>query len=237
MSNESERSAVVEAGQAETATSAEVHTFMFADLAGFTALTEAHGDNHAADLALDFATNVNGWLESVGGGDLKLIGDAVMVRTSDATAALELALMIVDNLPNSGDYPAVRIGLNTGAAAARNGDWFGAAVNLAARVAAHAAAGEVLATTTTVEAAGGGAWTWEQLGPHEFRNVREAVDVFRAGRSDARPAAALATDPVCRMRIDPTRAAASRRHGGAEYVFCSLACADAFAKNPSAYIS
>lgn len=203
--------------------SAEVHTFVFADLAGFTALTEAHGDDKAADIAMEFAAKVRSWLESVGGGDLKLIGDAVMVRCSNAAAALELALMIVERLPSLGDYPAVRIGLNSGAAAERGGDWFGATVNLAARVAAHAAGGEILATEATRDAARESQDViWEQLGEHRFRNVRDPVHILRASRPDA-ASDVLVTDPVCRMRLDPNRAAGRLRHEDHEYAFCSLA--------------
>lgn len=216
--------------------SAGIHTFVFADLAGFTALTEAHGDEEAADLALDFAAKVQGWLDSVGGGDLKLIGDAAMVRCADAASALELSLTIVEELPGLGDYPAVRIGLNTGPAASRDGDWFGATVNLAARVASHAAGGEILATEATHGAVGESPdVTWERLGEHLFRNVREPVHIWRASRPDASPDV-LVTDPVCRMRIDPSRAAGFLRHEGTEFSFCSLACASAFADDPLAYV-
>ena len=212
------------------------HTFVFADLAGFTALTEAHGDQEAADLALDFAAKVREWLESVGGGDLKLVGDAAMVRCSSARAAVELALLIVERLHRLGDYPAVRIGLNTGPAAARDGDWFGSTVNVAARVAAHAEASEVLVTEATRRSAGDDVdVTWEPQGEHQFRNVREPVHIFRATRPNAE-ADNLVTDPVCRMRIDPHEAAGTLRHEESTYSFCSLTCASAFASSPTDYI-
>ena len=217
----------------------EDHTFMFADIAGFTALTEAHGDDEAADLALEFAAKVRDWLTTVGGGDLKLIGDATMVRTTEAAAALELALLIVEGLEDLGnyaDYPAARIGMTTGPAASRDGDWFGATVNLAARVAAHASGGEILATEATRRAVGDeGAVEWEQLGERTFRNVRDPVHIFRASRPGATPAV-FVIDPACRMRLDPNRAAAMLRHHNTEYSFCSLACANAFVDNPRAYL-
>jgi class 3 adenylate cyclase len=51
-------------------------------------------------------------------------------------------------------FPLVRVGMHTGPAVGRDGDWFGATVNLAARVSAAAAGGEALLTATTRTAAG-----------------------------------------------------------------------------------
>lgn len=60
-----------------------MQTFLFADLAGFTALTEAHGDEHAADLAAEFCHTVRELLPERGE-LVKMIGDAAMVRSDDA---------------------------------------------------------------------------------------------------------------------------------------------------------
>lgn len=57
-----------------------LHTFLFADLAGFTALTEAHGDDIAADLVGDFAARVRTWLPAFASGQIKPGGDALMLR-------------------------------------------------------------------------------------------------------------------------------------------------------------
>ena len=61
----------------------------FVDMAGFTAFTEAHGDHRAAQLADTFATVAEMVL---GPGDemIKTIGDAVMITSQDAPAALAL---------------------------------------------------------------------------------------------------------------------------------------------------
>ena len=63
-----------------------VNTFTFADLAGFTALTEAHGDQHAADLAGHFAAGMREIASEHGGEAVKAIGDAVMLRNSSRVA-------------------------------------------------------------------------------------------------------------------------------------------------------
>jgi YHS domain-containing protein len=47
----------------------------------------------------------------------------------------------------------------------------------------------------------------------------------------------LPIDPVCRMAIEPGRAAARREHRGVEYLFCSDRCAMAFDDDPAEYVS
>jgi adenylate cyclase len=67
-----------------------VHTFLFADLAGFTALTEAMGDEEAADLAAGFCSAVRELFPARGAEEVKAIGDALMVRLDDAGEAVRL---------------------------------------------------------------------------------------------------------------------------------------------------
>jgi class 3 adenylate cyclase len=67
-------------------------TFVFADIAGFTALTEAHGDHDAAALVADFCRSVRAGLPVSGGTAVKSIGDAVMLAIPDPAAAIVLGL-------------------------------------------------------------------------------------------------------------------------------------------------
>ena len=124
-------------------------TFVFADIAGFTALTEAHGDEEAAALVAEFCAAVSAELPASGGTQVKTIGDALMLTIPDPGAAVVLGLRIVNELMLGHGAPAVRVGLHHGTAVERDGDYFGAAVNLAARVSAEANGGEVLLTGHT----------------------------------------------------------------------------------------
>ena len=105
-------------------------TFVFADIAGFTALTEAHGDHDAAALVADFCRSVRAELPASGGTEVKTIGDAVMLTIPDPAAAIRLGLRITHELMRGHGAPAVRVGLHHGPAIERDGDYFGAAVNL-----------------------------------------------------------------------------------------------------------
>jgi adenylate cyclase len=123
----------------------QVHTFLFADLVGFTRFTAKHGDERAAELAVSFHERVRALAASLGCQVVKTIGDAVMVRSEDGAAAIELASGILDLAERHG-FPAVRVGLDTGPAVERDGDWFGSTVNAASRVTSVAPAGELLVT-------------------------------------------------------------------------------------------
>jgi len=130
------------------------HTFLFADLVGFTEFTAEQGDDRGADLAVSFHEHVCGLAAELGCQVVKGIGDAVMVRSECGVAAIELAKRILALAEKDG-FPLARVGLDTGPAVERNGDWFGSTVNTAARVASAASAGELLMTERTRRAAAG----------------------------------------------------------------------------------
>jgi adenylate cyclase len=214
----------------------EPQTFVFVDLAGFTALTEAMGDLEAANLAHDFHTEVARLAAENEARVVKSIGDAVMLRAERAKAAIELALCAVHDVGGRHYFPAVRAGMHTGDAIERHGDWFGATVNVAARVSAEASGGEVLLTDASRQAAA----ALEGIELHErgrraLKNVAEPILLYAAARHGARAADHLPIDPVCRMAVDPEHAAGRLAHAGVEYYFCSLECAGRFAAAPDAF--
>jgi class 3 adenylate cyclase len=144
------------------------HTFVLADLAGYTALTEAHGDEHAAE----FCAAVRALLDQHGAEEVKVIGDAMLVRVSEPDQALRLAARIVSGYGARHRRLGIRVGVHTGTAVRRDGDWFGSAVNLASRVADLARAGEVLLTDATRQTLQSGL-ALRELGPRSFKNVAE----------------------------------------------------------------
>jgi class 3 adenylate cyclase len=80
-------------------------TFLFADIAGYTALTEAHGDEQAADLVPDFFKAVSEELPTWGGTHVKTIGDALMLRIPDPAQAVALGLRISHELLQGDGVP------------------------------------------------------------------------------------------------------------------------------------
>jgi adenylate cyclase len=171
-----------------------------------------------------------------GASHVKTIGDALMLRIPDPGEAVHLGLDITHRLMRGHGAPAVRVGLHHGTAIEREGDYFGATVNLAARVSGIATGGEVLMTAQTAALAPGleGVF-YEARGRTALRNVREPVDLFAAVRRGDAAQGDLPADPVCRMVVDPDRAAGRLMHEGIAYFFCTLACAGEFARDPERY--
>ena len=208
-------------------------SFVFADLAGFTALTETHGDAGAADLAREFEALVRRTLPPRAR-LVKMIGDAAMIVADDAGDAIRLAGALMGNADALPGRPAMHIGVHAGDVAERDGDFLGHAVNIAARVASEARPGEILVTGDALRDIDQGvrdAFALEPLGELRLRNVSQPIALYRiAAAGDT-----LATDPVCRMRLRAGEAAGMLRHAGKAYSFCSLDCARRFADQPEAY--
>jgi adenylate cyclase len=210
-------------------------TFLFADIAGFTALTEAHGDEHAVQLVDDFAAVVQAELPNVGGEYVKTVGDALMLRVPDPGDAIRLGLWITRNAMSGHQAPSVRVGGNFGPAVERSGDYFGTTINVAARVSALARGGELLVTGNTAAlAADLDGVLYESRGRQALRNIAEPMEIFAVVRMNE-DADHLVVDPVCQMAVDPERAVGRLMLEGSAYYFCSLSCVAAFSQNRQRY--
>jgi len=130
-------------------------SFLFLDLVGFTALAAEHGDHHAADAAHTLYSCVRPLLARHRAEEIKTIGDAMMLRCERPADAVRLGLRIVRCVEELGALPAIRVGIHTGPAVHRDGDWYGSTVNVAARLCSAAGSWEVLASEATWRAAAG----------------------------------------------------------------------------------
>ena len=205
----------------------------FADLAGFTALTEAHGDVVAADIA-ERLVAVTKSVMAVGDRLVKDIGDAVLLTSADAVSGIGLVLRLFDACETDAQFPDLRAGLHYGPVVERAGDIFGSTVNIAARITAKAAGGQILMTRPVADAAVPHGLTVRELGPLRLRNLIEPVELYklvRTGMDDHD------VDPVCRMRINPATAVGRLTYAGTDYLFCSLRCAGKFAMQPDRFTS
>jgi adenylate cyclase len=220
---------------ATTADHGETNTFVFADLAGFTALTEAHGDGPASKIAADFVGSVRRILADYDAEELKTIGDEVMIRATDPATAIRLGTAIVDQLAFHGS-PPVRIGMHSGPAIHRDDDWFGSTVNVASRVADAAKPGEVLLTEATRSALGEvDGFELEERGARYLKNVPELVPVY--GVAIPGPSDPLEIDPVCRMAVAVGQANSATKRRGITYYFCSPECRRQFDADPRRYVA
>jgi adenylate cyclase len=153
-------------------------TFVFADLAGYTALTARWGDDIAAEVAIALADVARHLAAEHGGRLVKSMGDSVMLRAATAEAGVRLGIALAQAAPAL----RARVGIHCGTAVEHDGDYFGLAVNLAARLAAQAAPGEVLVSEPAWRAAGmqgcGAPARAAPLGPWVLGDAPHAVDVL-----------------------------------------------------------
>lgn len=157
-----------------------------------------------------------------------------MIRFASGSGAVTGTQHIFERCMAEPRFPVPRAGLHYGVAVQRHGDWFGATVNLAARVASQARAGQVLATRAVADAARGTDIAMASLGEFTLRNIAAPVELFEL--QVCPPAGGFSIDPVCHMQIAITDAAGRLRHRGSEQWFCSLECAAAFAATPDRYV-
>ena len=206
-------------------------TFCFVDLAGFSALTETHGDDAGADLARRFSAMTDAALGH-GPKIVDTVGDAVFLVSETPSQMIHALVRLWEAADATPDFPALRAGLHHGGAALRDGRWFGTTVNVAARVAALASGGRVFATLRVAAAARAEGIAAGPIGPVLLKNIREPVEIFSLEIGTQSP---TTIDPVCRMRIRPEGAAGHLRFGDRDFWFCSLQCAAEFAAHPEAH--
>ena len=176
--------AQLEAGRAGGATEASV---CFADIVGFTALGE--------EIEIDQLASMAGRFEQMAAEVaeppvrlVKMIGDAAMLVSPDATALMDAALRlhaVADR--EDEEFPQLRIGVAHGPALNHAGDWYGRPVNLASRITGVARRGSVLANEAAKEAAGEG-FHYSFAGEKRLKGVEAPVKLFRV-RSEPKDSA------------------------------------------------
>lgn len=199
----------------------------FVDLAGFTALTEAHGDDQAADVhdafvgALARACDASADVVCV-----KHLGDGALLVSRSAEEMLGALRAGVEEQADTELCLRVRAGVHSGPALRVEGvhgeDFLGHTVNVAARLCGLAAPGELLLSGAVRCTAASVVTGARSLGPRALRHVAEPVEVW------ALPLGTQAglIDPVCHMTVGP--GALSAVVGEQEWLFCSAVCRERF---------
>jgi class 3 adenylate cyclase len=209
--------------------------FVLADLAGYVALTEAHGNAEAAGVIERFLAVTRASL-APGARLIERVGDQVVVAADDPRAALQTALQLMSRTTREPLFPSIRVAVHAGPVLERDGAYFGAALNIAARVAAHAQPGQILCTDALAAASSSlPGIQVRPLGLVALRHVVAPVPLFEVTAGPA-PSAPGTIDPVCHMQLTHESAAATVRLDGATYYFCSDSCATAFHRHPAVYI-
>ena len=156
--------------------------FLFADLRDYTSYVEIHGDAEAAELLDRYRAIVRGVVLRMGGAEIKTEGDSFFVAFDSASAAVRGGWEILAAARTSDPERPIRVGVgvHAGETIQTAEGFVGSAVNLAARVCARAAAGELLVTDTvrgltrTSLPLG-----FEPLGPQRLKGIAEPVPLYR----------------------------------------------------------
>ncbi len=151
----------------------------FIDLSGFTTLTEELGDEVAAEMTEQMADLVHRAARRHGGTTVKFLGDGAMLHFLEPTGAVLALLELVVALPEAG-LPPAHAAVSSGPVIARDGDYFGATVNLAARLLGVAGPGDVVVTASTAARAADDGVAFEALGDVTLKGIPEPVPALRA---------------------------------------------------------
>jgi len=120
--------------------------------------------------------------------------------------------------------------MHTGQALYREGDYLGATVNVAARIAGQARRSQFLVTDDVRQAALG---ELVPLGPRRLKGVADAVDAFEARTANESVNRIL--DPVCGMELDPSLSWLRLSWQEREVHLCSKPCLELFVREPERY--
>jgi adenylate cyclase len=204
-------------------------TVAFIDLAGFSAIADVYGDEAAVGVLEIFEGMVREALKTYDP-PIKWIGDEVMLSLPDPESAIQALGSLLQGCRNEPRLPLTRTGLNYGPVIRRGHDLFGSTVNIAARIAALASLGQLLATRPIAEAAAAkGIHVWD-LGNVALRSVVDEVALYEIELAPSPDPSWI--DPVCKMHAPytPYRRAASEGPW-----FCSPLCEEAYRKSPQTY--
>jgi len=210
-------------------------TFCFVDIAGYTALTDTHGEHAAADLVEDFTRLIRSAVAPHGHVQ-ELAGDNAFLVFPDPAGAIEAISHLYREVAGKWDFPALRTGLHHGPALYRSKRYFGSTINLAARTAGHASGGQILCTAPVAESLArmeNPTFTIDPVGIVKLKNLPQEVALYAVNLLNSRQ---RVIDPVCQMQVDKITAAAEQEFKGRRYWFCSRGCSDRFAHNPSDFV-
>ena len=208
---------------------------LMADLCGYTALTETHGALAASETVLRFVRLARSCLET-GVVIVDSIGDAVFCAGEDTLAVVRTAIGLRVAIEQEPEFPRASMAIHRGPVVERAGRLFGVAINLTARLVAHALGGQILCTEPIARAMGApDGVECRPIGARHFKNVVRSVPLFEvAPRSQGQATSFI--DPVCRMQVTSDGAAAAIAHLGVTYRFCSPVCARLFTEAPDLYV-
>jgi adenylate cyclase len=161
-----------------------VEAAVFADLTGYTRLTEEAGDEVAAQVSLTLAQLVSEIAARHQGEVVKMLGDGVHFHFRDPGDAVRASLEIVEDVSPNG-LPPAHIGVNAGPMIYDEGDYFGRTVNIAARIASQAGAGQVFVGEDLLHSVSPKGFRVVEVGEFELKGIARPVKLYEAVANNA----------------------------------------------------
>jgi adenylate cyclase len=162
---------------------ANVEAAAFADLTGYTALAEEAGDATAAEVSLALSQLVRETAVRHRGEVVKMLGDGVHFHFRDPHDAVRATLEIVGEVGPRG-LPPAHVGVNAGPMIYEEGDYFGRAVNVAARIAAQAGADQVFVGEDLAEVVEPSGFRLRRLGSFDLKGIPRPITLYEASVAD-----------------------------------------------------
>jgi adenylate cyclase len=153
----------------------------FADLTGYTHLTEEEGDEAAAGVSLALTRLVSEVAAEHRGEVVKMLGDGVHFHFPDPADAVRASLDVVDAVRSRG-LPPAHIGVEAGPMIYDQGDYFGRTVNLAARIASQARADQVFVGEDLRRIVEPDGFAFVEVGAFALKGIAEPVTLYQAMR-------------------------------------------------------
>ncbi|MGN6695235.1 MAG: adenylate/guanylate cyclase domain-containing protein, partial [Aquihabitans sp.] len=176
----------------------------FADLVGFTALSQQIDAHELAGVVDRFETIAYDTVNRLGGRVVKMIGDEVMFSVPDEASAVEIALSLAETYRDDDELSDVRVGLASGPVLQREADLYGPVVNRASRIVNIAFPGSVVVSGEIVDSiADSEGVTWKSIGSRNLKDIGK-VPLFLVRRESA-------DEPPRSSRQEAERRRAERR--------------------------
>jgi class 3 adenylate cyclase len=154
-------------------------TILFVDLALFSSLADVHGDEEAMRVIDRFDQCVREYSLKHDGHLVKQIGDEFMLVFGDAARAVRFAIDLHETMSRIERFVALRTGIHSGSVLYRIGDYFGNAVNVAARIASMAMPNAILVTEPVAKTAANDGIDVEEIGARSLRGMEEPLALYR----------------------------------------------------------
>lgn len=165
-----------------------LRAIMFTDIEGSTDISTSRGDTVAVELVRRHNEIVRAALDRFGGREVKHTGDGLFASFASVTSAVQATVAIQRDATETsalGPTLAIKIGLSAGEPVEDSQDLFGAAVNLAARICAHARGGQTLVAGTIKDLAIGKDLSFLGHGAIGLKGFPDPVPIYEV---DWRPA-------------------------------------------------